>query len=529
MPVTVLVKLPGGSESAFTNVQGMSDIAALEKSIAALPNVQSVRSLVDPKGEGAVSDLLSPSARLAATAAGFRQMPSTDLNMALGDASLAAVKSTAVYVDDLAAAFPNLPATDVAAARADLAALTSGMVELRAGALVHNQLDAIEAKLSAIAAQSGAATSTTAAADTAAQLAALKSYLDELGVADPAVKSVSSYSAAEKAAAALAASSNPATFLQLLGSVRDLSTWFKAQPTAFYFSPTAMPATPEIVTVQKAVATARAGLPGELEALASAFAPTDLFASSDLRSAYVSGDGTVARLYVTTSTNPYDTASFGTIRDLRALLATDPGHFAVVSTAAPQAYVGGATAEFADVQDTISADFLRVAAITIIGILLVLILLLRALVAPIYLVLTVLLSYAMSLSVSALILQHLFGQAGMNYFIPLMVFVLLVALGSDYNIFLMSRVREESATRELREGIRVASARTGTVITSAGLILAGTFGALVTSPLQLLFQVGLAVALGVLIDTFVVRSLLVPAITAFIGERAWWPFHRRGA
>jgi RND superfamily putative drug exporter len=91
----------------------------------------------------------------------------------------------------------------------------------------------------------------------------------------------------------------------------------------------------------------------------------------------------------------------------------------------------------------------------------------------------------------------------------------------------MSRVREESATRGLRAGIRAASARTGTVITSAGLILAGTFGALVSSPLQLLFQVGLAVALGVLIDTFVVRSLLVPALTAFIGERAWWPFHRR--
>jgi RND superfamily putative drug exporter len=148
-------------------------------------------------------------------------------------------------------------------------------------------------------------------------------------------------------------------------------------------------------------------------------------------------------------------------------------------------------------------------------------------VAPVYLVLTVLLSYATSLSLAALILQHLFGQAGVNYFIPLMVFVLLVALGSDYNIFLMSRVREESSTRELRPGIRVASARTGTVITSAGLILAGTFGALVTSPLQLLFQVGLTVGLGVLIDTFIVRSLLVPALTAFIGERAWWPFHRR--
>ncbi len=158
-----------------------------------------------------------------------------------------------------------------------------------------------------------------------------------------------------------------------------------------------------------------------------------------------------------------------------------------------------------------------------------LILLLRAIVAPVYLVLTVLLSYATSLGLSTVILRNVFGQPGMNYFIPLMVFVLLVALGSDYNIFLMSRVREESSGRPLRQGIRVASARTGTVITSAGLILAGTFGALVTSPLQLLFQVGLTVALGVLIDTFIVRSLLVPAITASIGERAWWPWHRRSS
>jgi RND superfamily putative drug exporter len=240
----------------------------------------------------------------------------------------------------------------------------------------------------------------------------------------------------------------------------------------------------------------------------------------------------VARIYVTTSTNPYDEKSFATVRDMRTLMATDPGHFSAAAagatTATPKAYVGGASAEFADVQDTISADFLRVAAITILGILIVLILLLRALVAPLYLVLTVLLSYVTSLSLSALILHYVFGQTGINYFIPLMVFVLLVALGSDYNIFLMSRVREESSTRDLRPGIRIASARTGTVITSAGLILAGTFGALVTSPLQLLFQVGLTVALGVLIDTFIVRSLLVPAITAFIGERAWWPFHRRG-
>ena len=532
MPLTVLIKEPGSSATAFSSRQGLTDIGALEKSIAALPNVQTVRSLVDPLGAGTVSDLLRPSVQLANTAAALRKPSSTDINVQLSDASLAGVQSSVGYVGGLAAAFPNLSSDELEAANSDLATLSSGLVAARKQALVANQLDAVAAQLQA-------AVSAPASSDTAAQLAALKSYLDELGAAQPAVKPLSSYQSAESAVAALAASANPIAFAQLLGAVGDLSTWFKDQPTQFYFAPTSVTPSADMVAAQQAMAAARARLPGELDGLAAAFGPNDLYAPPDLLAAYVSGDGTVARLYVTTSTNPYDTKSFATVRDLRALLATDPGHFGTVAgvagagsgtaAAAPQAYVGGATAEFADVQDTISADFLRVAAITIIGILIVLMLLLRALVAPVYLVLTVLLSYAMSLSVSALILQHVFGQAGVNYFIPLMVFVLLVALGSDYNIFLMSRVREESSTRELRSGIRVASARTGTVITSAGLILAGTFGALVTSPLQLLFQVGLAVALGVLIDTFVVRSLLVPAITAFIGEWAWWPFHRRGA
>ena len=532
MPLTVLIKEPGSSATAFSSRQGLTDIGALEKSIAALPNVQTVRSLVDPLGAGTVSDLLRPSVQLANTAAALRKPSSTDINVQLSDASLAGVQSSVGYVGGIAAAFPNLSSDELEAANSDLATLSSGLVAARRQALVANQLDAVAAQLQA-------AVSAPASSATAAQLAALKSYLDELGAAQPAVKPLSSYQSAESAVAALAASANPIAFAQLLGAVGDLSTWFKDQPTQFYFAPTSVTPSADMVAAQQAMAAARARLPGELDGLAAAFGPNDLYAPPDLLAAYVSGDGTVARLYVTTSTNPYDTKSFATVRDLRALLATDPGHFGTVAgvagagsgtaAAAPQAYVGGATAEFADVQDTISADFLRVAAITIIGILIVLMLLLRALVAPVYLVLTVLLSYAMSLSVSALILQHVFGQAGVNYFIPLMVFVLLVALGSDYNIFLMSRVREESSTRELRSGIRVASARTGTVITSAGLILAGTFGALVTSPLQLLFQVGLAVGLGVLIDTFVVRSLLVPAITAFIGEWAWWPFHRRGA
>jgi RND superfamily putative drug exporter len=193
------------------------------------------------------------------------------------------------------------------------------------------------------------------------------------------------------------------------------------------------------------------------------------------------------------------------------------------------AYVGGPTATSADVQSATTEDFKLVGLITVIGVFVVLALLLRSLVAPLYLVGSVLLSFGTTLGVSTLIFQGLLGQDGLNYLVPLIVFVLLVALGSDYNIFLMSRVREESAVRDLRAGITIASARTGTVITSAGIILAGTFAAMTVAPLQVLQQVGLTVALGVLIDTLIVRSLLIPALTTLIGERAWWPSRRRPA
>jgi RND superfamily putative drug exporter len=140
----------------------------------------------------------------------------------------------------------------------------------------------------------------------------------------------------------------------------------------------------------------------------------------------------------------------------------------------------------------------------------------------------VLLSYVTTMHLSGYVFEHVLGQAGTNTYLPLIVFVLLVALGSDYNIFVTSRIREESATGDLRAGIRRASARTGMVVTSAGIILAGTFGSLMTAPLLILFQIGFAVALGVLIDTLIVRSILVPALAASFGEWSWWPSHRHG-
>jgi RND superfamily putative drug exporter len=284
-------------------------------------------------------------------------------------------------------------------------------------------------------------------------------------------------------------------------------------------------------------------LPDELGSLAEAFRarPDDLFipssAASDpslalLLETYLSSDGRAAQLSLVTGDEPYSPAAFETVGRVRQLLAdwtarasTGPAGDTIVSAA----YVGGPTATSADVQAATTEDFKLVGLITVAGVFLVLALLLRSLVAPLYLVGSVLLSFGTTMGVATLLFQGVLGQDGLNYLVPLIVFVLLVALGSDYNIFLMSRVREECTTRDLRSGITIATARTGTVITSAGIILAGTFAALTVAPLQVLQQVGLTVALGVLIDTLIVRSLLIPALTALIGERAWWPSHRRGA
>jgi RND superfamily putative drug exporter len=162
--------------------------------------------------------------------------------------------------------------------------------------------------------------------------------------------------------------------------------------------------------------------------------------------------------------------------------------------------------------------------VVVAGVLLVFILLLRSLLAPIYLALSVILSYGTTMGICTLIFQNALGYSGVNYALPIIVFVLLVALGADYNIFLMSRVREEAKrTGDIHEGIRRATAFTGSVITSCGIILAGTFAALIFSPINMLMQIGTAVAIGVLVDTFIVRTLLVPAIATILGRWNWWP------
>ena len=225
-------------------------------------------------------------------------------------------------------------------------------------------------------------------------------------------------------------------------------------------------------------------------------------------------DGDV--LVVGTLTDTADSvAAEETVRSLRAELTSSLGEGV--------ALVGGTTAVDVDTNDTSIRDRTVIIPTILVVILLILMLLLRSVLAPVLLILSVILSFGAALGVSALVFTHVFGFPGGDPAVPLYGFVFLVALGVDYNIFLMSRVREESLVHGTRPGILRGLVATGGVITSAGLVLAATFAALGVIPILFLAQLAFIVAFGVLLDTFLVRSLLVPAVSYDIGKAIWWP------
>ena len=212
--------------------------------------------------------------------------------------------------------------------------------------------------------------------------------------------------------------------------------------------------------------------------------------------------------------DPFSTEAFDLIPGIRTAAKRAGG---------PETLVGGGTAVEYDLRQSASRDNKVIVPIALLVVLLILILLLRAVVAPIMLIATVVLSFAASLGVAAVVFDVLFGFPGSDPSLPLFAFIFLVALGIDYNIFLMARVREETRRHGTREGMLRGLAVTGAVITSAGIVLAGVFAVLGVLPLIFLTQIGFVVAFGVLLDTFVVRSVLVPALTFEIGPRIWLP------
>jgi putative drug exporter of the RND superfamily len=219
-------------------------------------------------------------------------------------------------------------------------------------------------------------------------------------------------------------------------------------------------------------------------------------------------------LQATMTPAPDSPAAYTLVDKVRTTVHAIPG---------AQAEVGGGTAIQKDVESAATHDRNLLIPLILVVVFVILGLLLRALVAPLVLIATVVLSFGSALGISSLFFKHVFGFAGADTGMPLFVFVFLVALGIDYNIFLMTRVREESIRTGTRRGALTGLAATGGVITSAGLVLAGTFASLSTLPLVEFTEIGFTVALGVLLDTIIVRSVLVTSLTLDIGRRIWWP------
>jgi RND superfamily putative drug exporter len=228
-----------------------------------------------------------------------------------------------------------------------------------------------------------------------------------------------------------------------------------------------------------------------------------------------SRDGRIAQLNIVLKGDPNDSSSLDVVPKLRDDVdGVAPGVTVLV---------GGGSAINYDFNRANARDLKLIIPLALAVITVILAVLLSALVAPLVLIASVILSFFGTLGLSMLFIRYVVGDAGVDNSIPTFAFIFLVALGVDYTIFLMSRVREEARRHGTREGMLRAIAATGPVITSAGIILAGTFSVLMTLPVTFTFDLGFMVALGILLDTFVVRTIMVPAAVELIGDKVWWP------
>lgn len=320
---------------------------------------------------------------------------------------------------------------------------------------------------------------------------------------------------------------------QLASDVRSSLTTLAArfQGRDARLLPTSLPASPERDKAQASLRQAADNLTASLDSLAAAmpkdayFLPQSLLKEQPelgkLVDTFLSANRKSTQLQVLLGVDPYSEAALKTADNIESTASQEADALAMA------AYTSGPTVQVRDIHQMVNDDLPRVMTLVVGGVFLVFVLLLGSLVAPIYLVATVLLSYGTTMGLITILFQWVLGENGINYVIPTIILVLLVALGADYNIFLISRVWEEASKGgSVRDGVRRASAFTGGVITSAGIILAGTFAALMVAPIQTLFQVGVAVSLGVLVDTFIVRAVLVPALAAIVGRFNWWPASR---
>ena len=253
------------------------------------------------------------------------------------------------------------------------------------------------------------------------------------------------------------------------------------------------------------------------------FLPPNAFENrqfADVAKQFLSRDGKTARFLVESSNDPYSAEAMDLSHQMVAVAeAARPN----TSLAQARISVAGFPAVNSDIQRLLTADFIQLAASTLLIVGLILVLLLRALLAPLYLLGTVVLNYTASLGIGVLVFQWGLGDE-IAWPVPLLAFIILVAVGADYNMLLVSRLKEES-TRNIRVGVLRTVASTGSVITSAGIIFAVSMLGLMVGSIAIMIQAGFIIGCGLLLDTFVVRTLTVPAIAVLLREASWWP-HR---
>lgn len=233
-----------------------------------------------------------------------------------------------------------------------------------------------------------------------------------------------------------------------------------------------------------------------------------------------SKDRKAAKLEIVFAGNPYDQKTFDVLNGIRhdqSKLIND------ADLEGAKLYFAGETAKQAEIREVNDRDTLVVVTLTTLVITILLALQTKSLLAPIYMMATIILSYFTALGAGSFIFDQFFGYTEISYRIPLYTFIFLVALGVDYNIMLISRIKEEARKHPIKEAISRGLSHTGGVISSAGLILAATFAVLITQPIMELFMFGFTVAIGVLIDTFLIRTILVPAIMVKLGKNCLWP------
>jgi RND superfamily putative drug exporter len=549
-PVKVIIEAPEGKK--LTDPDALAALTKITGDLSKVPGVVKVQSIVQPDGSGQTPAALTVTGQIGVMSGYLSSSfnsSNSDPSALLQTGVASSLTGITTYLNELGQSFPWVKSeASYSAILSDVQAIGKSLETIKSGALVENQLQMLSIQIMN-AGQQLAKPGATLTPEAIGLFTALKGYLDELAAQYPEIKTQAGYQTAypiiSKIGVAMM-SSQPVSMLppevqavmaalpdnlqQLAFAFDKIADIFRGKNAMLFSKSLGFLSTG--VNPVETLKSQFGSLQNDLVTLSAIFqakgtpvflSPSMIASSAQLQelvNTFTSPDKRATKMYIVLDTYPQAESAMTMVNEAREVLQQS-----ITGTAlkGAEAVIGGSTAVLSDVRKTLDTDFNIVMIVVIAAIFIVLAILLKSLIAPIYLLATVLLSYGATLGIISWIFQDLMGQAGVSFMIPIILFVLLVALGSDYNIFLMSRVREESTNRPTREGARLAAIVTGGVITACGIILAGTFATLVITPIQSMVQLGAAVAIGVFIDTFLVRAMLVPAIASLLGKRNWWP------